>query len=78
MNKIKQWVNPKEYLPTVNSLVLIKLGDHDYDFARLWEINPNEDGEVYFLLERDGDGSIELYNIEAWCYIEIDNDTSFS
>ena len=78
MNKIKQWVNPKEYLPTVNSLVLIKLGDYYYDFGRLWEINPNEDGEVYFLLERDGDDSIELSNIEAWCYIEIDNGTSFS
>lgn len=73
MNKIKKWVNPKEYLPVTDRLVIIKVDEHDYSFARLWEINPDDGGKVYFLLEEDGAVSIELSDIKAWCYIELGN-----
>ena len=55
---------PKEFLPLPDSLVLLKLGDYDYRFARLFEITQSEgkaeetETKVYFLGETDSEGGL--------------------
>lgn len=70
MNKIKQWVNPKEYLPRVQELVLLKMKrvSYMYRFARAEIYEDN----FQFLDEVDGDGSYQLEEVEAWCYAKLD------
>lgn len=78
MNKLGNWQNPKEVLPLPDKLVLLKVDDYDYRFARLFEVT-QPDGKdkkaetnVYFLGETDSEGGYCLNDVKAWCYAKLD------
>ena len=74
MNKIGEWVNIKNFLPTPDKLVLLRMEEeHHYIIARLYSYDYTTNN-VIFIPERDGGGcTIDSRDVTHWCNIKLDN-----